>query len=232
MNQKKKFLTFSYDDGVTQDIRLVELFNKYNMKCTFNLCSELLGKSGTMIKDGAEIDFTKVNREDVKSIYEGHEIAVHTLTHPWLHQVDNDEVIRQVEQDRVNLSEICKYEVVGMAYPGGTGCYNNTTIDLIKNHTGVKYARGTESNFSFNPQTNLYDFNPTVHEYGETDKMFKLGEEFLNLKPDSTQIFYIWGHAYEFDFTDTWAQFEEFLQMMSGRDDIVYCTNKEALLNL
>ena len=28
-NGKNKAITFSYDDGVTQDIRLIELFNKY-----------------------------------------------------------------------------------------------------------------------------------------------------------------------------------------------------------
>ncbi|HNX14524.1 MAG TPA: polysaccharide deacetylase, partial [Oscillospiraceae bacterium] len=35
-DNKKKAVTFSYDDGVTQDIRLIELFNKYGMKATFN----------------------------------------------------------------------------------------------------------------------------------------------------------------------------------------------------
>ena len=30
--KRLKALTFSYDDGVTQDIRLIELFNKYGMK--------------------------------------------------------------------------------------------------------------------------------------------------------------------------------------------------------
>ena len=33
---KRYALTFSYDDGCAQDRRLVELFNKYGMKCTFN----------------------------------------------------------------------------------------------------------------------------------------------------------------------------------------------------
>ena len=37
-----KAVTFSYDDGVTQDIRLVEILNRYNLKATFNLNSELL----------------------------------------------------------------------------------------------------------------------------------------------------------------------------------------------
>ena len=28
INEKNKFITFSYDDGVTQDKRLVDIFNK------------------------------------------------------------------------------------------------------------------------------------------------------------------------------------------------------------
>lgn len=44
--EQRKAVTFSYDDGVTQDIRLIELLNKYGLKCTFNLNSELLEKKG------------------------------------------------------------------------------------------------------------------------------------------------------------------------------------------
>ncbi len=40
---KTKAVTFSYDDGITQDINLVELLNKYGLKCTFNINSERLG---------------------------------------------------------------------------------------------------------------------------------------------------------------------------------------------
>ena len=39
-----KAITFSYDDGVTQDVRLIEIFNKYNIKATFNLNLELLDR--------------------------------------------------------------------------------------------------------------------------------------------------------------------------------------------
>ena len=38
-NGKKKAVTFSYDDGVTQDRRLVEMMNTYGVKGTFNLNS-------------------------------------------------------------------------------------------------------------------------------------------------------------------------------------------------
>ena len=36
---KAKAVTFSYDDGVPQDKRLLELFNKYGLKATFNFNS-------------------------------------------------------------------------------------------------------------------------------------------------------------------------------------------------
>ena len=39
MEWKEKAVTFSYDDGVTQDRRLVEMMNTYGVKGTFNLNS-------------------------------------------------------------------------------------------------------------------------------------------------------------------------------------------------
>ena len=54
-NGKMKAVTFSYDDGVTQDIRLIELLNKYNLKATFNLNSELLGKPGMLVRDNQRV---------------------------------------------------------------------------------------------------------------------------------------------------------------------------------
>jgi len=60
--------------------------------------------------------------------------------------------------------------------------------------------------------------------------MFELGEDFLNMKTDRPQIFYVWGHSYEFDIANTWDKFEAFCEMMSGREDIFYGTNRQILL--
>ena len=170
---KKKALTFSYDDGVTQDIRLIELFHKYGMKATFNLNSELLGKDGELLREGVVVSHVKNKPQDIKSIYAGHEVAVHTLTHPNLQQVSQDaEVIRQVEQDRMILSELCGYEVVGMAYPCGGFCYDERVINLIRRNTGVKYSRTTNSTYNFDRQTELLEFNPSAYHHMEMDKMF------------------------------------------------------------
>ena len=226
-----KILTFSYDDGVEQDARLIGLLNKYGMKGTFNLNSELLGRPGELIREGKRVAQNKVSPEDVKYIYEGHEVAAHTLTHPFLPAYESDEkIIHQVEQDRLNLSALCGYEVVGFAYPGGGVNFNSHVADIIREHTGIRYCRTTVSAGNFDLQENLYEFKPTVYHHLEWDRMFELGEAFLNLKTDTKKIYYVWGHAYEFDIHNTWDRFEEFLKLMSGREDILYLTNREALL--
>lgn len=230
-NGKNKALTFSYDDGVTQDIRLIEIFNKYNLKATFNLNSELLGKENSLVRDGVTISHTKNKPEDVKHIYAGHEIAVHTLTHPQLPLIeDDDEIIRQVNEDRLNLSELAGYEVFGMAYPGGGVNCNDRVADIIKENTPIKYSRTIGVTYSFDPYPDIYQYKGTLYHHVDWDKLFDMGQKFLDLKADSPQVFYIWGHAYEFDiFPERWEMFEEFCKMMSGKDDIFYGTNIEIL---
>jgi peptidoglycan/xylan/chitin deacetylase (PgdA/CDA1 family) len=232
-NGKMKALTFSYDDGVDQDKRLIELFNKYGLKGTFNLNSDLLGRrEDTLTILGRTVGHGKVFASDVRHIYDGHEVAVHTLTHPLLPGIEDDaEIIRQVEEDRIKLSELCGYEVVGMAYPCGGQNHDDRVANIIRENTGVKYCRTIISNHSFDIQEDLYKFKPTVYHFGEFDKMFELGQKFLETEADTPQILYVWGHAYEFDIRDgDWERMEEFCKMMSGRDDIFYGTNKEVLL--
>lgn len=229
---KNKALTFSYDDGVTQDIRLIEIFNKYNLKATFNINSELLGQEGSLVRNGVSINHTKNKSKDVKHIYEGHEVAVHTLTHPQLPLIEDDsEIIRQVEQDRLNLSELVGYEVLGMAYPGGGGVNCDDRVsDIIKKNTPIKYSRTIGVTYSFDPYPDLYQYKGTLYHHADWDKLFEFGQSFLDLKADSPQVFYIWGHAYEFDiFPERWKLFEEFCKMMSGHNDIFYGTNLEVL---
>ncbi len=227
---KMKADTFSYDDGVTQDQRLIKIFDKYGLKCTFNLNSGLLGRPGSLIREDVTVAHVKPRPCEVRGIYEGHEIAVHTLTHPALSNLSDEDVVREVEEDRLALSELAGYEVVGMAYPGGTHVMNEHVADLIRTRTGVKYARTTTSTHNFDLQQNLHIFNPTVYHHVEWDKLFELGGKFIALQPDVPQIYYIWGHAYEFDIHGDWERFEEFCKMISGRSDIFYGTNREVLL--
>ncbi len=231
---RNKAITFSYDDGVTQDIRLIEIFNKYNLKATFNLNSELLGQTGSLVRNGVHVNHTKNNPNDVKYIYDGHEVAVHTLTHPNLVNIEDDnEVLRQVEQDRINLSELVGYEVEGMAYPcGGKNC-NSRVANIIKNNTVIKYARTIDTTKSFEPFEDLYQYKGTLYHHEDWNMLFDMGNKFLELDADTPKIFYIWGHSYEFDiYRERWKLFDDFCKMISNRPDIFYGTNKEILGNI
>lgn len=225
-NGKMKAVTFSYDDGVTQDKRLIEMLDKYGLKATFNVNSECLGMDGMQEVRGMKATHNKVQACDVREIYKNHEVAVHTLTHPMLPKCDTEEVIRQVEQDRLNLSELVGYEVVGMAYPGGGTNHDDRVVDIIKNNTGVKYARTIISTYSFDEQKDMYRFNPTIFHL-DHEKLMELGKKFIETDPKEPMLFYIWGHSYEFDFENSWDRFEEFCKLISGHDDIFYGTNRE-----
>lgn len=232
-----KAVTFSYDDGVTQDIRLIELFNKYGLKCTFNLNSARLGEKGELVRESitgetVTVRHDKVLKEDVRSIYAGHEVASHTLTHPFLPRIaDDEEIVRQTEEDRLRLSELAGYEVTGFAYPGGGVInFDCRTADIIRKRTGLKYARTTRSSGGFDIARGeeLFTLLPTAY-HRDIHRLYDLADRFLSYSGSSPMLFYIWGHSYEFDIDKSWDAFEEFLKYISGRDGIFYGTNRECL---
>ena len=61
-NGKKKAITFSFDDGTIQDVRLIEILNKYGLKGTFNLNSSLLGLKRVIEINGKEFRIPCSNR--------------------------------------------------------------------------------------------------------------------------------------------------------------------------
>ncbi len=108
---------------------------------------------------------------------------------------------------------------------------NDHVADLIRSKTGVRYARTTTSTYSFDPQEDLIKFDPTVYHV-EWDKMYELADRFIHMNTDKPQIFYIWGHAYEFDIDKSWERFDEFCKALSGKSDIYYGTNRQVLLGM
>ena len=228
-NGKMKALTFSYDDGVTTDERLIDILNKYGMKGTFNLNSGRhthAGEPRTVRRANTGYGYiTKFTYEELPEIYKGHEIAIHSLTHPHLENITREECVHQIAEDKKNLSEIFNTPVVGMAYPYGT--YNDTVVEVLAEQ-GVRYSRTTKTTLSFDLQTDLLRFHPTCHHRNE--HLMELAEKFVSMKPDVPQLFYVWGHSYEFEDNDNWEIIENFCKFMADRDDIFYGTNAECLL--
>lgn len=219
----KKAVTFSYDDGVLQDVRLVEILNKYGIKCTFNLNTGLDYDHGTW-KCG---DFCvhRLDLPETAELYDGHEIAVHGRQHLCLTELSPEELDTELCDDAAEIERIFGVKPVGMAY--AYGAYNDDIVEKLR-EMGIRYARTVESSYSFDEQDDLLRYRPTCHH--EDERLFDLVDEFLSNEPDKPQVLYIWGHSYEFDARGNWDRFEKLCSILGGRDDIFYGTNRQVLL--
>lgn len=217
-----KAITLSYDDGILQDERFVKMLNQYNLKCTFNI------NTGFSRENVFQIDNHKIVHFDLREmsdIYKGHEIAIHSLTHPFLTKLTEKEIDFQLKEDILNIQKQFNIRPIGMAYPYGD--YNDLVVEIVKNK-GIKYARTVENNFDFKAQDDLLRFKPTCHHNDEN--IFDLIDQFLNSTKKEPQILYIWGHSYEFDVDDNWDHLEKICKKIAFHKDVFYGTNKEVLL--
>ena len=98
-NGKAKAFNVSYDDGVLQDERFVKLLNAYNLKGTFNLNSGLMENEFEWIHETGCI-VKRLSKEKVLSLYDGHEVASHTLTHPFMQEKTENEIMKELETDK------------------------------------------------------------------------------------------------------------------------------------
>lgn len=144
---KKKAFNVTYDDGVLQDIRFVELLNQYQLKGTFNLNSLLLETEFEWTHEGGCV-VKRLKTEDVKSLYTGHEIASHTLTHPYMGSLTKEEILHELSKDKANLERIFGKEVKGFAVPFD---YYSELIEKCVKECGFEYARISEERYSFCP---------------------------------------------------------------------------------
>lgn len=229
-NGKKKAVTFSFDDGVTQDIKAIEILDKYGLKATFNINSGRFGVNATASRNDVTTTHNKIPKDVFKEVYKNHEVAAHTVFHTRLTTLSDEEVVKAVNDDVKNLEELVGYDIHVMAYPCGGVNNDDRVAELIKNNTKIKLARTITSTYDFGKQDNYHRFNPSV--YMAEKNIMDVVDRFLSLDSDEPQLLYLWGHTYEFDFDyPTWELFEEVCKKLSNKDDIFYGTNSEVLLN-
>lgn len=219
----KKALTFSYDDGTVHDRRLVALMNTYGMRGTFNLNSGLFGKKEQAVINGIDTDFSRIDAEEVKTLFEGHEISAHAVNHPSLTEISIAAGREEVAKDRKNLEALAGYPVTGFAYPYGT--YNDKVEEMLS-ECGITYARTVVSTEDFELPQEFLEWHATCHH--ENERLMELAERFVNEKPEEARVFYVWGHSYEFAQKDNWQMIEDFFAyMQEHKEGIWFATNGE-----
>lgn len=225
-NGLKKALTFSYDDCCAANRRLAQVFNRYHMKATFNLNSDFLSQGDALTKD------------ELTTLFKGHEIAVHGASHRAPGRVTALDFIDEILRCRRELESITGEIIRGYAYPdtGIRDLRNGITYEDTRQRLQdmeIMYARslGGDNDLFLIP-SDFYNWVPTSHH--ENAALFDWLNKFLEDKVDNAyviqreaRLFYLWGHAYEFDRNNNWERIEAFCEKASGKDDIWYATNGE-----
>ncbi len=214
---KKRVVTFSYDDEPVFDRRLIEIFDKNGLKGTFNINTGIYDKWGER----------HLSREEAIELYKnsGHEVAVHSYSHPFLDQLSSTELINEVIEDRKNIERDYGVITRGLAYPMGT--FNNEVADVLAK-CGIVYGRTTKDTRWFDFPENWLMWHPTAHH--NTPNLMELAKNFIENDRNANwraRLFYVWGHSYEFDEKNNWEVIEELAEYIGGRDNVWYATNIE-----
>lgn len=219
-NGKSKAFNITYDDGVLQDIRFVNLLNKYGIKGTFNLNSLLMKQEFEWVHESGH-KIKRLPENAVVELYKGHEIASHTLNHPYMDSLSETEIKYQMQKDKENLEKLFGFTVAGFAVPFS---YYSPLIAFCAIESGFEYARCSDERYTYAPPTNYYwwaagtyHINPRWREF--TEKFFD----------DETELSLcqIVGHSYDLDTENMWDEMERLFQKIAADDNIISMTNIE-----
>ncbi len=219
---KKKAFNVTYDDGVLQDVRFVDLLNKYNLKGTFNLNSLLLENEFEWIH-GSGCVVKRLKTDDVAQLYAGHEVASHTLSHPYMNNLTKEEILHELSEDKANLEKLFGREIRGFAIPFD---YYSELIEQCVKESGFGYARISEESYSFSPQKDFYKWRATIFHCD--DKVTGLAKQFVE-NNDELALFQIVGHSYDLDVENRWDIMEKIFKMISEQGDILPMTTIEII---
>lgn len=211
-NGKHFAVTFSYDDGDKADRRLVDIFNNYGMKATFNLIPSRF--------DGE----TVVLSGELRSLYDGHEIACHSYSHPHLARLPLTGQSREIALGRLSLERLSGRLVRGMATPYGEK--NDDTLVAMK-AAGMAYCRNAGVSGGLSVPADFLDWTPSCHHTGAPAVIEKFRNEWIHQPWQYGGLLFIWGHSFEFDRADNWELAEQICSSLAGIDDVWFATNIE-----
>lgn len=218
-NGTTKVLTLSYDDAHVHDIRMMDILDKYGLKCTFNI------SSGRYVEEDCEREQFSgpMKLSEAKKAYtnSGHEIAVHSLNHPHINILSELDVLREVVEDKRQIENDYGIIARGMAYPFGV--FNDKVKDILRK-CKIAYSRTTAVTRHFWFPDDWLEWNPTCHH--DDENLMELIKEFVEV-PERwglARLFCMYGHSWEFQNHNNWEKLEEFAKYAGGRDDIWYAT--------
>lgn len=217
---RPKAFSISYDDGVLQDIRFVSLLNRYGLKGTFNLNSGLMRSEFSWIHESG-LPITRLSEASALALYTGHEVASHTLTHPYLDSLSRGDILFQLTTDRMNLENLFQREILGFAVPF---LYYSDEIAACVRQTGFAYARISEVTNDYSVPPDPYFWRGSKFHWDEDLEAFVQGFLETDMELALCQLV---GHSYDLDVLNLWDRMEAILRCIAASPDIAPMTNLE-----
>ena len=217
---KKKAFSISYDDGVIQDLRFVLLLNKYGLKGTFNLNSRLMEQEFEWQHESG-LKIKRLSVDVARWLYEGHEIASHSLTHPNMEYLSEEQIMYELGHDKWLLSQYFQRDICGFALPFD---YYSDTIAACAERLGFEYSRCSEESYSYAPPQDHYRW--AAGAYHVQPGFLPFVEGFFPTQQELA-LCQIVGHSYDLDTMDMWALMEDILRRVAADESIASMTNIE-----
>ena len=220
---RDRAVTLSYDDGVEQDEQIIALLKIHGMKSTFNISGDRFHPENTPHAQNKIA--RRFPESKIREIYlnETAEIAIHGFRHMRMACFPKGAAAYEIVEDRKKLEEITGSLVTGGAYAHGS--YTEETIRVLE-ACGIEYCRTIKDTHDFLLPENWLAWHPTCHH--NDPRLMELAEDFLSRKARVIpQVFYLWGHGYEFERDSNWGVLEKFTERMAGHENVWYATNGE-----
>ena len=211
-----KYFIFSIDDGTVYDRKVIEIFNRYHIKGTFNLNSGL----NDFVWYLNDMPIVRLNLRDNADLYKGHEVASHSLTHPHLTMCPGEIIVKEVGEDITNLRDIFNRDITTFAFPFEDS--DERCVDIIKHLHNIKCIRHSQIDQSFKFPEDLYHIKITSLDIIEA---VELVDKFI--ENEEAELFVFVSHAYDFEVNQTYDKLEELCQKVTSNDDIKVITMSE-----
>ena len=219
---KMKAAVISLDDGsnwcLDSDLRAIEILKAHGAKATFNIVP---GNSyGTFL-------------DDLKTNYEGMEVASHSNTHPQLDEATNDEFQRELQLSKTALDNAWGEPIGGLAYPYSCAASSDPVRLRMIQDMGYRYARNCIMTGKFDVPESFYDLNPTgwitIERDWDNGTTQGLMDTFKDMDASKEwKMMLLAGHAWQLSADETeprgdiWDKFEEFAQYLEDNSDTIW----------
>ena len=215
---KAKAFNITYDDGVLQDVRFVELMNKYGLKGTFNLNSGLMETQFEWVHPNG-MTVKRLPTTVVAELYQNHEVASHTLTHPYLSSLTEAEIMEEMARDKENLERLTGKPVLGF---GGPFHHWGPEVVECAKRCGFEYARNAEERCCYAPPEEYYYWSAGIYHIRPGFRDFVEG--FFHTR-EELALCQIVGHTYDLDVENMWDYMESVLKRVAEDHSVLSVTN-------